>query len=149
MCSGLSRNYFQFVNGSFVVRMDPVTCHKIFYWYQFAINMIWYYNRFIFPLIEFMKCIGDKMEHPDYALYLADDPLLEEKRLELNVCMDDYSVTDEHCYKKCSTAYYNFDVKLNFLRGFKQALKSTSDQSSRACSSTATSRNTTARRRTR
>lgn len=151
LCSGLSQNYFYFANGSFVIRLDPLTCHRVFYWFQFSINMIWYFNRFIFPMMEFMKCIKDKMEDPNYAIFLADDPLLDEKKMEVSVCLDDYSVTDPSCYKKCAVNYNNFSIKMNFLRGFKQALKSSprlNPQLFRRSCSTRTSKSTTAKRRT-
>ena len=74
-------------------------------------------------MIEFLKCINNKMENPHYALYLIDDPLLDEKKTELDVCQGDFNVTDNYCFKKCVVNYYNVGIKMNFLRNFKQALK--------------------------
>lgn len=85
-------------------------------------NMTIFFNNYIYPLIEFMKCIKNKMEDPHYALYLIDDSNLNQKKIELDICSGDGTVTDEVCYKKCRVNFYNIGIKMNFLRNIKQAL---------------------------
>jgi hypothetical protein len=124
LCSPLAKNYFQFINGSFVMRVDPTTCHKMFFWYRYSLNMIKFFNNTLYPLIEFIKCNRNKLEDPHYALFLIDDPSLESSSVEISVCSDDFIVSDPHCYKKCSTNFHNIGLKYNFIRNYKQALKS-------------------------
>ena len=75
-------------------------------------------------MVEYLKCSKNKMEDPNYALYLIDDPELEDKKMEYGVCSTDYIVSEPFCYKKCGVNYYNIGIKFNFLRNYKQALKS-------------------------
>lgn len=89
-------------------------------------NMTFFFNNYIYPIVEFLKCINNKMEDPHYALYLIDDGLLDEKKTELDVCLGDFNVTDPYCFKKCRVNFYNVGIKMNFLRNFKQALMSKS-----------------------
>jgi hypothetical protein len=86
--------------------------------------MVKFFNNSVFPLIEFIKCTKNKMEDPDYALYLIDDPSIDKRSMEIAVCSDDFIVTDAFCYKKCSVNFHNIGLKFNFLRNYKQALKS-------------------------
>jgi hypothetical protein len=126
LCSPTSRNYFQFINGSFVIRQNPDTCYNVFKWYKYSAGVIKFFNSYLFPLVEFLRCSANKIEDPNFALYMIDDPTFFTAKNEIKICSDDLKVTDRQCYKKCTPNFYNFDIKYNFLRNFKQSLKSKS-----------------------
>jgi hypothetical protein len=80
------------------------------------------FNNTIFPIVEFFKCLKNKMEDPDYALGLIPD-IYSNKINNIRMCYEDRDVSDKKCKKLCSTSFINFTIKLNFINNYKQALK--------------------------
>jgi hypothetical protein len=100
-----------------------MACRGIYKWWGFSFKMVSIFNLTIFPIVEFFKCIQNKMEDPDYALYLVPD-IYSQKRNNVKICYEDREVLDPKCQKLCSQSFDNFSIKLNYILNYKQALKS-------------------------
>jgi hypothetical protein len=85
--------------------------------------MIAVFNKAVFPMIEFIKCIMNKMEDPNYALYLIPDTYKKQKA-NVDICYEDFSLTDPKCHRICEVDLQNFAIKMSFVQNYKQALKS-------------------------
>ena len=123
LCTPMARNFFEFKNGNFIIRLSRSTCRGIYKWYRFSSSMSTIFNTTIFPIMEFFKCIKNKMEDPNYALFLVNENFLK-KHKDVSICYEDSGIHDESCQKMCSVSLGNFSIKHSFVRNYKQALKS-------------------------
>ena len=123
-CTPKARNFFEFKPGQFTIRMNPSACTNIMYQYQYSLQMIDIFNSTIFPLVEFIKCTKDKMEDPEYALFIVDDFRVAQKKSDIEFCRDDPNWEDKKCADICEVVFGNFAIKMNFIRPYKMALKS-------------------------
>ena len=87
-------------------------------------KMVDIFNNFLYHIIEFQKCVNNRMEDPDYALNYLDDQEIEDKRNELSFCKRDKDYTDERCKRYCYVDFENFNIRMHYIRSYKQALKS-------------------------
>ena len=122
LCSAKSKLYFEFKNGNFIIRYSPNACRGIYRWWKFSFKMIATFNGVIFPLVEYFKCLNNKMEDPHYALYLIPD-IYSVKLNNIKLCYEDPDIYDSKCKKLCSSSFENFSIKLDFIKNYKQALK--------------------------
>ena len=118
MCSPLASNYFEFKDGNFVIRISPNTCRGIYRWYVFSFKMASIFNQIVYPLMEFLKCIKNKLEDPHYALFIIPDTYIL-KNNEISICFEDPSISDKRCEKICSVELGNFSIKNSFVKNYK------------------------------
>ena len=123
LCTPMARNFFEFKNGNFNIRISRSSCRGIYKWYKFSSQMSIIFNQTIFPLMEFFKCLKNKMEDPNYALFLVNENYVN-KNFDTSICYEDSGVNDEKCKKMCTVSFGNFSIKHSFVRNYKQALKS-------------------------
>lgn len=123
LCNPLAKNFFEFTNGDFYIRVSPRVCRGVYQWYRFSFQLIDVFNKWVFPLVEFTKCVTNKMEDPNFALYIILDDFVT-KRNDVKICYEDMSFYDNKCKKLCSVDLQNFTIKFSFIQNFKQALKS-------------------------
>lgn len=136
ICSPLSKNYFIFKEGLTLVRMRPLACRKKFVWFNFSVYLSRVFNETIFPIVQYIKCIKNKMESPDHSLYFIEGLDYVEKREVIRICYTSKQFEDSKCSHLCNIKFNEFFIPMKFIANYKQALKSNSIISSRFLRST-------------
>lgn len=124
LCSPLSKMFYKFEKGEFSIRWDPTMCVKKLYWIKFALKIGMIYNLILFPLGEFVKCIANQMENPEYGLGTLNYKNFTDKLLEVSICERDAYMNDHQCAQLCDLDFQKVRIPMKFIRQYKQILKS-------------------------